>query len=393
MSLPRPGFPERLAAFCARLRGEHGFMVGPGELHDAVRAIQLVSLAEPRTVREVLRPVLTGRRDDLAVFDRAFDEFFLQPRAGTRLEHTGPDRGAAASGRPRAAEPGRPRDATEEEGAFSARRRDARLDLVGRDAEEKSPALRAAYSPLAAEGEHQPLVPPDAPWQAAALVFVRRLEISLSRRYRPSPRGPRFDIRRTLRSSLGTGGELLSPRWRSRPRRRLRLVLLLDGSRSMSPHAGASLAMAIAIAGVATGTEVFTFSTSLRRITRDVRRAASGEPRVLDPHEAWGGGTAIGACLTDFLIRFADRLLARDSIVIIVSDGLDVGDPAVLRDAMDGLRRRAAAIVWLNPLLETPGYEPSALGMAAARPFVSTFASVQSPQDLSALSHTVRIRR
>ena len=189
---------------------------------------------------------------------------------------------------------------------------------------------------------------------------MRRLHLGLSRRWRPASRGRRFDLRRTLRASLQTGGEALAPRWLRRPRRAPRFVLLVDGSRSMSAHARTALQMAVAMASVTRRVEVFTFSTALQRVTDDVRRAAAGEPRRLERlHHAWAGGTSIGACLRDFLRRFGERLVGRDTVVIIASDGLDVGAPELLRDAMRELHRRSAGVVWLNPLLETEGYEPT----------------------------------
>ena len=138
---------------------------------------------------------------------------------------------------------------------------------------------------------------------------------------------------------------------------------------------------------------MFTFSTELQRVTDDVRRAAAGEPRHLDRlHHAWAGGTAIGACLREFLRRFGERMVGRDTVVIIASDGLDVGEPDMLRDAMRELHRRSAGVVWLNPLLETEGYEPTATGMRAARPYVTTFASVNDAPVLARLSRLVRIK-
>jgi uncharacterized protein with von Willebrand factor type A (vWA) domain len=196
-----------------------------------------------------------------------------------------------------------------------------------------------------------------------------------------------------LRAGLQTGGEALSPRWLRRPRRAPRFVLLIDGSRSMGASAQTALQMAVAIASATMRIEVFTFSTELRRVTDDVRRAAAGELRRLDRlRHAWAGGTSIGACLGDFLRRFGARLVQRDTVVMIASDGLDVGAPDQLRDAMRELRRRSAGLVWLNPLLETEGYEPTASGMRAARPYVTTFASLNGASGFARLSRTVRIR-
>ena len=251
--------------------------------------------------------------------------------------------------------------------------------------------LRSSYSPLAAEGPSPELVPPDAAWQAAARAVIQRLRVGLSRRWRPATRGERFDLRRTLRTSLHTGGEAVMPRWRARLTRRPRIVVLVDGSRSMGANARPALQVAVALASVTRRVETFTFSTALQRVTPDVRRADLGERRRLPPlHHAWGGGTSIGVCIRAFATRFGDRLLGHDAVVVIASDGLDVGSPDALRDAMAYVHRRSASIIWLNPLLESSGYEPTAAGMRAARPYVTTFACVQTPSDLLRLSVGVR---
>jgi hypothetical protein len=170
-------------------------------------------------------------------------------------------------------------------------------------------------------------------------------------------------------------------------------VLLIDGSRSMEAYSAAGLQMAVAIASVTVRVEVFTFSTSLRRVTSDVRRAAAGARLHLERMQyAWGGGTNIGASLQQFLRQFGKRGVTRETVVVVMSDGVDVGDPELLRDAMQALDRRSAAVVWLNPLLETPGYEPTVAGMRAALPYVTTFANVQAHADLVRLSRLIRVR-
>jgi uncharacterized protein with von Willebrand factor type A (vWA) domain len=255
--------------------------------------------------------------------------------------------------------------------------------------------LRSTYSGADAEATPLVLAPVDAAWRSAAAVFVARVETALSRRWKPAPRGPRFDLRRTLRASLHTGGEAVAPRWQVRPRLRPQFVIIVDGSRSMAAHAGQALRLAVAIAGATPGAaEFFVFSTEFRPITRDVRRATAGEHRVLgDLRHAWGGGTGIGQSLRDFLHHHGPHALGRDTVVLVASDGLDLGEPEVLRRAMAEIHRRSAAIVWLNPLAHTPRYEPTALGMRVARPFVSTFGWAGSPQAFLQLAREVRIRR
>jgi uncharacterized protein with von Willebrand factor type A (vWA) domain len=397
---PFAGLPENLAAFCEVLRHQHGFQIGPGQLRDAARALDVVDIASERSVRHALRPILGSTLADVAVFDEAFTRFFFPGPAGVRQDQipsTRREPGTDANGRdiaPQQARHALP-PGTDVDEAFSLGGGSmSPLESTGDRVEEATVFTPSSYSPLDASRFEAPQLPRvDRAWRDAARAFVRRLHLGLSRRWRPASRGRRFDLRRTLRAGLQTGGEALSPRWRHRPRRTPRVVLLVDGSRSMSSSAGTALQMAVALASATVRVEVFTFSTWLQRVTDEVRRAAAGEVRCLDRlHHAWAGGTAIGACLRDFLQRFGERMVGRDTVVMIASDGLDVGMPDVLRDAMRELHRRSAGIVWLNPLLETDGYEPTAAGMSAARPYVTTFASVNDQAGLARLSRLVHLR-
>jgi uncharacterized protein with von Willebrand factor type A (vWA) domain len=161
----------------------------------------------------------------------------------------------------------------------------------------------------------------------------------------------------------------------------------------MSQYAGTSLRLASALGRATSRVEVFTFSTALQRVTTDLQRASIGRVHRLHPlATAWGGGTKIGASLAEFVRRFGERLLTTNTVVMVASDGLDVGDPETLRSAARAITRRSAALVWLNPLLETPGYEPTALGMSIARPFVTTFSAVNDLDGFVRLSRTLRVR-
>ena len=396
---PFASLPENLIAFCDVLRRVHGFQIGPAELRDAARALEVVPIHDARAVRNALRPILSGSAGQAEVFDRAFRDFFLPEGAGVRQARLPPpgvppsEPGGEATDRRASLREDASREADVEGPGDEHGRSGAAVDTSESEGAPRVEMLRTSYSPLHGAGETPTLVRADEAWRAAAGRLVRRVRAGRSRRWRPAVRGRRFDLRRTLRSSLQTGGEIGRPRWLARPRRNPRFVVLIDGSRSMSPYTDAALRMSVAIASVTTRVEVFTFSTTLRCVTRDVRRAAAGEPRRLPAlHYAWGGGTSIGRCLYEFIRDHGGRLLGNDTLVIIVSDGLDLGQPEILRDAMRELHRRSAGVVWLNPLLDTPGYEPTAGGMRAARPFVTTFASVSDAESFDRLSRLVRER-
>jgi hypothetical protein len=399
VSFPFESLPENLAAFCAVLRREHRFRIGPRELQDAARALELADLADERVVRDMLRPVLSGTLDEVRAFDPAFDGFFHGIRAGApprdALAVSTGQRSDAHVGRTAPGEPAaRERPPAARDQADGTAEDVSVRGTPGRPEDTREPAaglLRSAFGALEAEGAVPELVPPDRAWRGAASLLVSRVHRGLSRRWIAAARGPRFDLRRALRSSLHTGGDVVVPRWRARPRRRPRFVMLIDGSRSMAPYAATALATAVSLSAVTATVETWTFSTALRHVTRDVRRAAAGERRRLPLSHAWGGGTTIGACLREFLQRFGDRVLTRETVVIVASDGLDVGPPDLLREAMARVSRRSAAVLWLNPFAKTPGFEPTAAGMSAARPFITVLTSVGDAEGLRRLALGLRI--
>ena len=237
---PFASLPENLAAFCEALRRDHGFRIGPGELHDAARALDVVDLADERAVRHALRPVLSGTLDDVTVFDAAFTHFFLPAarwRRRSRIAADARERDAgvpardAGSGAPscrpiasRRRRMGRPPDAS------------PTTPLESADADRRGGRPRAVeLQPARRRRSTRPSCRASSDCGAMRrAAFVRRLHLGLSRRWRPARRGRRFDLRRTLRASLQTGGETLSPRWlRASQVAAPRFVLLVDGSRSM----------------------------------------------------------------------------------------------------------------------------------------------------------------
>jgi uncharacterized protein with von Willebrand factor type A (vWA) domain len=394
---PFGSLPDNLVAFGDALRREHGFRLGSGELSDAARALTLVDIGDERAVRDALRPILSATPEDTRVFDRAFARFFFEKpleapnerdaadeAPDAAKDHAGPtdDHNVPLNLLP-------PPAVSAGEGAGPDRPEGPAIAVAGdTDVDAPAGAARTRYSPLAAVSTEAPaLTPVGAEWRAAARAFVRRVRSEASRRWRTGPKGSRFDLRRTLRASVQTGGEPLSPRWLRRRLRPPRFVLLLDGSRSMSPYARTALELAVALTGATPRAEVFAFSTSLRRVTTEARRAAAGKSSRLEGVElAWGGGTSIGACVREFLEAYGERLLGPATIVMMVSDGLDVGDPHELGDAVAELRRRSARLLWINPLLESEGYAPTAAGMSAARPHIAALVSMNGPDDLARLA-------
>ena len=199
------------------------------------------------------------------------------------------------------------------------------------------------------------------------------------------------DIRRTVRAAIRAGGEPIERHHLARTPRLRRLVLLLDVSGSMEPYARALLRFVHAAVAGRQKVEAFALGTRLTRITRELTsrdpdialRAAGG--RVAD----WSGGTRLGAGLRQFNDEWGVRGLARNSIVVILSDGWDRGDPDELAAEMQRLQRVTHQLIWVNPLKVTPGYAPLARGMAAALPYVDKFVEGHSVAAMEELTRVI----
>lgn len=197
----------------------------------------------------------------------------------------------------------------------------------------------------------------------------------------------RIDLRRTTRSALRTGGEVVHLHRTKPGRRPRRVVLLCDISGSMAPYARALLQFAHA-ATAGGRVEAFTIGTQLTRVTREL---AGQDPDVALERAAaavtdWSGGTRLGDALCTFNDRWGARGMARGAVVVILSDGWDRGDPATIAAQMARLHRLAHRVIWVNPLKASDGYAPLAAGMAAALPHVDDFVEGHDLVSLEALA-------
>lgn len=347
-----------LVSFGRALR-EEGVEVGPGRMVEAARALDAVGLRDRRDVYFALRQTLLAHRDELELFDGLFG-------------------GWGASGA--SSEPvARPVVETRREGR-------ARSD--GDRTPDGAQALGTSSLELLRRRDFATL-------DEAELAELRRLLLDLgrtrprrrSRRLRPSPTGGTLDLRRVVRRSMRSGGELVELPMRARKVVPRKLVVLCDVSGSMAPYARALLLFLHATAQSG-HVEAFAFGTRLARLTGDL---ATRDPevaleRVTSPVVDWGSGTRIGASLAQFNDEYGRRALSRGAVVVIASDGWERDDPALIGHEMARLARAAYAIVWVNPLKGTPGYEPLALGMRAALPYVDRFLPGHNLESLEGLA-------
>jgi hypothetical protein len=332
-----------LTEFSRSLRDE-GVPVGTGRI---IRFCGAVGLLEPADLYWAGRTTLISRRQDVAVYDRVFASFF----GGTRE--------AAESVRVRVSADVAPEVELALASPIELLRHKSFADCSEDELRQLADLMRESFA-----------------------VPLRR-----SRRRRAAKRGAP-DLRRTLRRSFRTAGEPVERAWRERRVQPRRLVLLLDVSGSMADYSRTLAMFAHAALRANPRWEAFCFGTRLTRVTRALRAANHDEALRLAAEQVvdWDGGTRIGESLKRFLDDFGHGGMARGAVVVLCSDGLEVGDPDLLEEQMARLSRLAHRIVWLNPLQEDPAYEPLARGMKAALPYVDDFAGGHNLASLEAVA-------
>jgi uncharacterized protein len=367
------GVTDGLSLLAAEMRAA-GARVGVGELLAAHRALAAVDPSSRTDTRLALRTVMCSRREDLERFEHAFLVVFGDEHAAGREQSLSELGAIEREVLPRAAIPSagaapEPPAADEDPSAVPAAWSQVEL-LRAKDFARYSDAEMAAARELIAR-------------------LARRGPTRRSRRSRPvrRRRGHEPDLRRTLRASLRTGGEPVERQWRAPTLRQRPVVLVCDVSGSMEPYARILLQYLHACVAARRRVEAFAFGTRLTRITNELagRDHDHALERAATAVTDFSGGTRIGAALAE-LNRVHGRRLGRGSVVVILSDGWDRGDPELLAGEMARLRRSAHRLVWLNPLAAHPDYEPLTRGMRAAVPHTDELLAGNSLASLEQLA-------
>jgi uncharacterized protein with von Willebrand factor type A (vWA) domain len=360
-SVPLPDLPEatdRRVAFAVvgfvRALRAAGLEVPVGSTVTFVQALAQVGLEREPAVYWAGRATLLRRHEDLSLYDAVFTSWWH----GVPFEE---------------------RPAGEPETITLAMDDDDAEPDSGDGDEADQPTITVRYS--ASETLHQKDFSECTDAELAELYeLMAKLrfggETRRARRRVPSRRSSgRPDLRRTVRHALRAGGEPVHRAFTEPGERPRRLVLLLDVSGSMEAYARA-LVRFVHAAVVGRGkVEVFTIGTRLTRITRELqsRDPDAALTRAGSAVGDWSGGTRLGDCIGQFNDDWGQRGMARGAVVVILSDGWDRGDPAVMAEQMGRLHRVAHRVIWVNPLKASPGYAPLAQGMAAALPYIDDF--------------------
>jgi uncharacterized protein with von Willebrand factor type A (vWA) domain len=373
----------------ARMLRQAGLPVTVAEVMDAVRALQEVDLLDRTEVHLALRAVLASRVEEFPVFDRCFDVFWRY--------HADEGQGLEGLMEAMATPPVVPEEEGPDgpAGAPADRRAQVTLDAWEEGGDDDGDPLEVpGLSELEVLMDQDFSAFPAEDLEEVArltVLIARRLARRLSRRKRPTRRGGVVDLRRTIRANL-TKGEVIELRRRERRRRKVRLVLLCDVSGSMDLYSRFLLQFLFALQNAFGRVETFTFATRLTRVTELLKGASYRQAlRRLAEVRDFSGGTRIGESLAEFN-RSWGRLVNRRTIVIVLSDGWDTGEPEQLALELLAIKRKAGRVIWLNPLLGNPSYEPVTRGMAAALPLVDRFAAAHNLASLRDLASHLTLR-
>jgi len=364
------GALDTLVGFARTLRAA-GVDAAPGRVHALVESLAELDPTSTDHLYWAGRVSLCASHDDVERYDRVFDAYFAGEAPHRRMRATAP-----------------PRTSTMRQSMADG------VPSEGGDDDASVPVLVADASNIE-QLRHRDFSAMDDAERALVDRLLDRLrlpgETRRTRRHRPG-HGHGLDRKRILRDVLRQGGEPGRLRHRTRRERPRRVVLVVDVSGSMASYATALLrfAHAASVRG-GTPTEVFTLGTRLTRVSdelahRDPDTAMAAVSRAVPD---WSGGTRLGPLLKEFLDIWGQRGMARGAVVVVLSDGWERGDVAVLGQQMARLARLAHRVVWANPRKARPGFEPTAAGLVVALPHVDDFVSGHSLAALEELAEVV----
>lgn len=376
---------ENLLHFGRVLRAA-GLPVGTGQILDAVRAVEAVGVETRAGVYWALAACFVRRREELVVFDEAFQLYFREPPDhkvdyfADFIAKSSIPRSARAPLRSR-----RVKEALERpETGFADRPKTERVEFDVTMAASSAETLRTRdFEKMTADEvvrAHEAI---------RRLLLASAKETVKIRRLRPEAHGTRIDLRRTLRATLREGHHSIPLRWRGQKTQPPPIVALCDVSGSMERYSRIVLHFLHALTRQRRHVSSFTFGTRLTNVTRRLRERDVDEAlgSVGTDVTDWAGGTRIGESLRVFNKVWSRRVLAqRGAIVLLITDGLERGDQAELRREIERLHKSCGRLVWLNPLLRFDGFEPRAAGVKTILAHVDEFRPVHHLESLEQLA-------
>jgi uncharacterized protein with von Willebrand factor type A (vWA) domain len=350
--------------FCRVLRNE-GLASGFREEADVLRALQLIQIGNPEEFKLTLRTILAHKKSEQEIFDRVFDSYW-HGKISTSSTHLGLRK--------------KPSFKTPKQSLLNPNFSD------WNDALEDHEQQVFTYSPLEilTRKSFADFKDEDVNETTRQIMRLRQvLRTSHGLRYRKSAHRHLLDFRKTMRLSMKNAGEVLQLAYKERAPKPLNILLLCDVSGSMETYSKFLISFMYSFHSAYNKMETFVFSTSLTRLTGIMKRKSLKEVlhEISKSVPDWSGGTRIGESFQHLLELYSHKI-NNDTVVIILSDGWDIGNIDLLEQSMKSIHRKAKRVIWLNPLISTPAYEPECMGMRCALPYIDDFLAAQ---DLTSL--------
>ena len=362
---------EALVAFCGFCR-ESGLKIGLSHVQEALDTAQEGFIADQSSLQYSLKSLFCVREEDFGIFDTCFNIFWRKSKHD--YSHS-----------------------INRNKTNLVKRSNASLVMMGFNPNASNDTVKDEASTVSGASRIETLKRTDFRMLAnidsrelddIVEMLLRQLNHRLKRKMRPTKKG-RIDLRRSIRTNLSNGDLIMELAYRNRKPEKFRLILLLDVSGSMDKYSFFLLRFIWSLKSQMKNIEAFVFSTRLVRITDFLHeREIEATLAELSEHaNNWSGGTRIGDSLYEFNEKYSKRILNGKSVTIVLSDGLDDGDPENMSAQLKRIRMRTNKLVWLNPMKGNIGYEPIAKGMKAALPELDVFSSAHNLESLQELEN------
>lgn len=366
------GLSEGIVAF-AQFARDHGLNVGIQETQDALQAAGFGIMTNRNHFRHALKSLFCTSPEEMKIFDQLFVLFWdtnpidLQQRKGE----------------------------VNIQGSFN-KKANASLVMLGMgntrsegDEEASNVSGANAAERLKKTDLSQLSIMEASALEEIAKKFCRQMAVRMRRRRKQARRSGTLQLKKTIRKSIGTGGEPIHLFYGRKTPKKQRLIVFLDISGSMDKYSFFLLRFIVALKENFRQLEAFVFSTTLKRITKGLQAQQLDKvlKNISEHTDHWSSGTRIGECLQQFNDMFGKRMLNGSPVVLILSDGLDTGDITLLGKALQHIHARSKKTIWLNPLKGMKNYQPIARGMQAALPSIDDFRSAHNLESLLELEN------
>jgi uncharacterized protein len=362
---------QAILGFAAYARANE-LNVGIRETQEALAIASKGMINDKEVFRYALKAIFCSSEENTRLFDQLFNDYWGLPKASITSRMTMKNESNLQKQSQRSLVllgKGKTKEGSEEEGK----------NVSGANATEN---LRKTDFSKLSEMDSEYL-------EKLAMDLWKQMSRRLKKKLKSSSSKGRLDLRQTIRNNIGSGGAMLELKFKNKKPTKNRLVILLDVSGSMDKYSFFLLRFILALRSHFQNIDAFIFSTKLIRITEflKVKNLENVLALLSSNTDNWSSGTKIGDCLKTFNDTFSKRTLQGRSMAIILSDGLDTGEPELLANELHKIKRRTRKLIWLNPLKGMVGYQPLARGMSAALPEIDVFRSAHNLESILELEN------